>query len=121
HVCFTPQSRHVRCNDRCRLWANSGHPHLSQRVKSHCARPRKVEGAGNFKSMKLLGSEAVEEPVAAGGDQVFLGATAGRVGRIPGPSERHIGLRILGTGHWRKSRAINMSEHGDTRAAAAPV
>jgi hypothetical protein len=25
HVCFTPESGHVRCNYRCPLWANSGH------------------------------------------------------------------------------------------------
>ena len=25
HVCFTPESGHVRCNVSCRLWANSGH------------------------------------------------------------------------------------------------
>jgi hypothetical protein len=25
NVCFTPESGHVRCNDECLLWANSGH------------------------------------------------------------------------------------------------
>ena len=25
HVRFTPESRHVRCNSGCPLWANSGH------------------------------------------------------------------------------------------------
>src|SRR5262249_18877505 len=25
HVCFTPESGHVRCTGRCLLWANSGH------------------------------------------------------------------------------------------------
>jgi hypothetical protein len=25
HVCFTPESGHVRCNYGCPLWANSGH------------------------------------------------------------------------------------------------
>jgi hypothetical protein len=69
----------------------------------------------------LLGGEAVKETVAAGGNQVLLGATAGRVGSIPGTSKRHIRLRILGAGHRRKSRAINVSEHGDTRATAGPV
>src|SRR5262249_35832783 len=73
------------------------------------------------KPVELLGGETVEQAVTAGGDQVLLGATAGRVGRIPRTSERHIGLRILGAGHWRKSRAINVSEHGDTRATAGPV
>jgi hypothetical protein len=24
-VCFTPESRHVRCEDKCLLWAKSGH------------------------------------------------------------------------------------------------
>jgi len=24
HVCFTPESGHVRCNGSCRLWAKSG-------------------------------------------------------------------------------------------------
>src|SRR5262245_47194120 len=31
HVRFTPKSRHVRCNERCMLWAKSG---LMQRNKS---------------------------------------------------------------------------------------
>ena len=73
------------------------------------------------KPVELLGSETVEQAVTAGSDQVLLGATAGRVGGIPRTSERHIGLRILGAGDWRKSRAINVSEHGDTRATAGPV
>jgi hypothetical protein len=25
HVCFTPESGHVRCTGLCLLWANSGH------------------------------------------------------------------------------------------------
>src|SRR5262245_25435304 len=25
HVCFTPKSGHVRCNQGCPLWAKSGH------------------------------------------------------------------------------------------------
>jgi len=25
HVCFTPESRHVRCKSSCLLWATSGH------------------------------------------------------------------------------------------------
>ena len=25
HVCFTPESGHVRCTSGCPLWANSGH------------------------------------------------------------------------------------------------
>src|SRR5215510_12569638 len=28
HVCFTPESGHVRCNWQCRLWAKSGHRDL---------------------------------------------------------------------------------------------
>src|SRR6516225_4296364 len=28
HVCFTPESGHVRCNEGCPLWANSGHDEL---------------------------------------------------------------------------------------------
>lgn len=34
------------------------------------------------KTVDLLGGETVEQAVTAGGDQVLLGATVGRVGRI---------------------------------------
>src|SRR5512139_4161944 len=69
----------------------------------------------------LLGGEAIEEPVATRGDQVWLRATARRVGRIPGACGRRIGLHILGTSHWRIARAINVSEHCNAGAAAGPV
>jgi len=53
----------------------------------------KQTGAGDIGDcvsvyVALLGGEAVKETVAAGGNQVLLGATAGRVGSIPGTSER---------------------------------
>jgi hypothetical protein len=32
HVRFTPESRHVRCNQKCLLWANSGHPKRFLRI-----------------------------------------------------------------------------------------
>ena len=69
----------------------------------------------------LLGGEAIEEPVATCGDQVGLGAAAGRVGSIPGTGELHIRRHILGASHGRIAVAINVSEHGDARATAGPV
>src|SRR5262249_35832527 len=30
HVCFTPESGHVRCNSPCLLWAKSGHEQSQQ-------------------------------------------------------------------------------------------
>ena len=69
----------------------------------------------------LLGGEAIEEPVATRGNEVWLGATARRVGRIPGARGRRIGLHILGTSHWRIARAISVSEHCDAGTAAGPV
>ena len=69
----------------------------------------------------LLRGEAIEEPVATRGDQIWLGATARRVGRIPGARGRRIRLHILGTSHWRITRAISVSEHCDAGTAAGPV
>src|SRR5262245_61597797 len=69
----------------------------------------------------LLRGEAIEEPVATRGDQIWLGATARRVGRMPGVGGRRIRLHILGTSHWRITRAISVSEHCDAGTAANPV
>src|SRR4029079_885087 len=38
HVCFTPESGHVRCNGSCRLWAISGHCHQNGSACSMRAR-----------------------------------------------------------------------------------
>src|SRR5262249_6091976 len=43
HVCFTPESGHVRCNGGCPLWAKSGHPAVSHSITSS-ARPMRVLG-----------------------------------------------------------------------------
>lgn len=80
------------------------------------------------KPVDLLGGETVEQVVTAGGDQVLLGATAGRVGRIPRTSETpyrppHSGNRPLQT----LRRATSMSALGQkadaltTRAIIFPV
>src|SRR5262249_28702744 len=34
HVCFTPESGHVRCNLGCPLWANSGHSRVKRKTAS---------------------------------------------------------------------------------------
>jgi len=38
HVCFTPESGHVRRNYGCPLWANSGH-WVGRRQDTHLAQP----------------------------------------------------------------------------------
>ena len=37
HVRFTPESGHVRCNERCPLWARSGHSDISAKYRSELA------------------------------------------------------------------------------------
>jgi len=56
--------------------------------------------------------EAVEQPVAAGGDEIRLAAAARHVGRDPG--------RIV-LGRRRIALAIDVAEHGAAERAAGPV
>src|SRR5215471_402945 len=69
----------------------------------------------------LSHGEAIEEPVATRGDQVWLGAAAGSVGSIPGMRGFRVGGNILRALHRRIALTIGVSKHGHTGAAAGPV
>ena len=51
HVCFTPESGHVQCNEGCPLWAKSGHAHLFDhlvRTRLQCRRHAQAERLGGL-------------------------------------------------------------------------